>query len=289
MLRITGGCQMREKNGVMLRRRIDLPLLSYVCVACLIFCSVLRAADVSPVKVREEKTEIPTYLAGPPEPDPLFFFGRSSQGAQGPVYPYPMYDTLTGKKVSKTYTMVYLENEYVRIGILPEIGGRIFEAVDKTNNYNFVYRQHVIKPALIGLIGAWISGGVEWNIPHHHRASTFTPVQYSVEENADGSKTVWVGELEVRQRMRWAVGYTLRPGKAYFEAALPSPPGGARDGSTGNLLQPQPSGVLGPSLVLPEPGGRSRRCGRRSVGTQSGPNPGGLLQGQIRPDQDPWP
>ena len=92
---------------------------------------------------------------------------------------------------------------------LPEVGGRIFEGVDKTNNYNFIYRQHVIKPALIGLIGAWISGGVEWNIPHHHRASTFIPVQYKVEENADGSKTIWVGELEVRQRMRWAVGYTL--------------------------------------------------------------------------------
>ena len=92
--------------------------------------------------------------------------------------------------------------------------------MDKTNNYNFFYRQHVIKPALIGLIGAWISGGVEWNIPHHHRASTFIPVQYSVEENADGSKTVWVGELEVRHRMRWAVGYTLRPGKAYLEASV---------------------------------------------------------------------
>ncbi len=76
-----------------------------------------------------------------------------------------MYDTLTGKKVDKTYTAVYLENEYIRIGVLPEIGGRIFEGVDKTNNYNFIYRQHVIKPALIGLIGAWISGGVEWNVP----------------------------------------------------------------------------------------------------------------------------
>ena len=112
-----------------------------------------------------------------------------------------------------TYKEVYLENEYLRIGILPELGGRIFEGLDKTNNYNFIYRQHVIKPALISMIGAWISGGVEWNIPHHHRASTFMPVQYRVEENADGSKTVWVGELELRQRMRWAVGYTLRPGK----------------------------------------------------------------------------
>ena len=178
------------------------------------------AADPVSVKVWEEKTVIPTYLAGDPEPNPMFFFGRSSQGAQGPIYPYPFYDRLTGQRVEKTYTMVYLENEYIRIGVLPEIGGRIFEGVDKTNNYNFFYRQHVIKPALIGLIGAWISGGVEWNIPHHHRASTFIPVQYKTEENPDGSKTIWVGELEIRQRMRWAVGYTLRPGKAYLEASV---------------------------------------------------------------------
>ena len=150
----------------------------------------------------------------------MFFFGRQSQGAEGRIYPYPLYDTLTGKKVDKTYKLVYLENEYVKIGILPEIGGRIFEAVDKTNGYHFFYRQHVIKPALIGLIGAWISGGVEWNIPHHHRASTFLPVQYRIQENADGSKTVWVGELELRHRMRWAVGYTLRPGKSYLEASV---------------------------------------------------------------------
>ncbi len=179
-----------------------------------------QAAEVSPVKVWEEKAVIPTYLAGPPEPNPMFYFGRQSQGAEGRIYPYPFYDTLTGRKVDKTYTMVYLENEYIRIGVLPEVGGRIFEGVDKTNGYNFFYRQHVIKPALIGLIGAWISGGIEWNIPHHHRASTFIPVQYSVEKGADGSKTVWVGELEVRHRMRWAVGYTLRPGKAYMEAQL---------------------------------------------------------------------
>jgi len=176
--------------------------------------------EASGVRVWETKEVIPTYPAGDPEPNPMFFFGRESQGAQGPVYPYPMYDTLTGKKVDKTYTVVYLENEYIRIGVLPEVGGRIFEGVDKTNNYNFIYRQHVIKPALIGLLGAWISGGLEWNIPHHHRATTFLPVQYKLEENADGSKTIWVGELEVRQRMRWAVGYTLRPGKSYLEASV---------------------------------------------------------------------
>lgn len=204
----------------MLRKSfLSLPLC-LVVVALSIGSSLALGAEGAPVKVWETQAVIPTYLAGAPEPNPMFFFGRESQGAQGPVYPYPMYDTLTGKKVDKSYTMVYLENEYIRIGVLPEVGGRIFEGVDKTNNYNFIYRQHVIKPALIGLIGAWISGGVEWNIPHHHRASTFIPVQYKVEENADGSKTIWVGELEVRQRMRWAVGYTLRPGKAYLEASV---------------------------------------------------------------------
>jgi tetratricopeptide (TPR) repeat protein len=182
--------------------------------------AAICAAQNSTVKVWEESTTIPTYAAGPAEPSPMFYFGRQSQGAQAPVYPYPMFDVLTQKKVDRTYKEVYLENEYLRIGILPEIGGRIFEGLDKTNNYNFIYRQHVIKPALITITGAWISGGVEWNIPHHHRASTFMPVQYKVEEHADGSKTVWVGELELRQRMRWAVGYTLRPGKSYLEASL---------------------------------------------------------------------
>ncbi len=200
--------------------RMNLSRAVFLGAAFLVAATFLSAAEVSSVKAWKEQIVIPTYLAGPPELNPMFYLGRQSQGAKGRIYPYPFYDTLTGKKTDKTYTIVYLENEYVRIGILPEIGGRLFEGVDKTNGYNFFYRQHVIKPALIGLTGAWISGGIEWNIPHHHRASTFIPVQYSVEDGPDGSKTVWVGELEVRHRMRWAVGYTLRPGKAYMEAQV---------------------------------------------------------------------
>ncbi len=174
----------------------------------------------SSVTAKEQDIVIPTYLAGDPEPNPMFYFGRNSQGAAGRVYPYPLYDSLTHVKSNKTYRIVWLENEYVRLGILPEIGGRLFEAVDKSNGYDFIYRQHVIKPALIGLIGAWISGGIEWNIPHHHRASTFLPVQHAIQTNADGGCTVWVGELELRQRMRWAVGYTLHPGKSYLECSV---------------------------------------------------------------------
>jgi tetratricopeptide (TPR) repeat protein len=190
-------------------------------VAAIIFIGFVAAASAADaVKLSEQDEVIPTYPSGAPDPNPMFYFGRNSQGAEGRIYPYPLYDNLTNQKGEQTYHLVYLENEYVKIGILPEIGGRLFSAVDKTDNYDFVYHQHVIKPALIGLIGAWISGGIEWNIPHHHRASTFSPVQWRAEENADGSKTIWVGELEVRQRMRWAVGYTLRPGSSVLECSV---------------------------------------------------------------------
>jgi len=198
-------------------RRLRLVLL--LLAAAPAFLPPARAA-AGAVTVTEADEMIPTYLSGPPDPDPIFAFGRASQGAEGRVYPYPLYNNLTNRKSDQTYHLIYLENEFVKIGILPEIGGRLFSAVDKTNGYEFVYHQHVIKPALIGLIGAWISGGIEWNIPHHHRASTFLPVQSRVEANADGSKTVWVGELEVRQRMRWAVGYTLRPGRSDLECSV---------------------------------------------------------------------
>src|SRR5664279_2648700 len=214
------GSKSSLRSTFMMSSQIRLSALVALFTVFLALSTPLTAAAVPAVKVWETTIVIPTYAAGDPEPNPMFYFGRQSQGAQAPVYPYPMYDNLTGKKADKTYKIVYLENEYLRIGILPEIGGRLFEGVDKTNGYNFVYRQHVIKPALISILGAWISGGVEWNIPHHHRATTFLPVQYQLEENADGSRTVWVGELELRQRMRWAVGYTLRPGKSYLEASL---------------------------------------------------------------------
>ena len=131
-----------------------------------------------------------------------------------------MYDRLLEGKEDRTYHAVRIENRYLRITVLPELGGRILEAVDKTNGYPFFYRQSVVKPALIGMLGAWISGGVEWNVFHHHRASTFMPVQSAIAENPDGSRTIWVGETERRHRMRWVVGITLRPGRSYVEVSV---------------------------------------------------------------------
>jgi tetratricopeptide (TPR) repeat protein len=190
---------------------------AFCCLLALVL-PLLAAADS--VKLYEKNEVIPTYLSGPPDPNPMFFFGRDSQGAAGRIYPYPLYDNLSNQRGEKSYHLVYLENEYVKIAIAPEIGGRLLSALDKTDNYDFIYQQHVIKPALIGLIGAWISGGIEWNIPHHHRATTFLPVQWRTEENADGSKTIWVGEMEIRDRMSWAVGYTLHPGSSVLTCSV---------------------------------------------------------------------
>jgi tetratricopeptide (TPR) repeat protein len=201
---------------IILRRHLTALLI--IGIPVLIIPQLISAQ--SAVIVSEVDENIPTYLTGPPDPNPMFFFGRGSAFAEGRIYPYPYYDNLTNIKGEKTYRIVYIENEYIKIGILPELGGRLFSALDKTNNYDFIYRQYVIKPVLIGLTGAWTSGGIEWNIPHIHRASSFIPVQYRKEENPDGSKTVWVGELELRHRMRWAVGYTLRPGSSVIECSV---------------------------------------------------------------------
>jgi tetratricopeptide (TPR) repeat protein len=200
-----------------MKNRMTFPKLMAVIILLML---PLMAISQAPVRAWEADEMIPTYKAGPPDPNPMFFFGKQSQGAEGRIYPYPLYDNLTNVRGEKTYKLVYLENEFVKIGVMPELGGRLFSALDKTNNYDFIYKQEVIKPALIGLIGAWISGGIEWNIPHHHRASTFCPVQWSIEEYPDGSKTIWVGELEMRHRMRWAVGYTLYPGSSIVECKM---------------------------------------------------------------------
>lgn len=174
----------------------------------------------SEVVVAEEIEQIPTYPFGLADKNPIFFTGRVYQGAQGRVYPYAMRDVLSDDKADAPYRVLRLENEYVTLGIAPDLGGRIFRATDNSNGYEFFYRQHVVKPALIGMLGAWISGGVEWNIPHHHRPSTFMPVDWSTKENADGSKTVFVGETEIRHRMKWNVATTVFPGKSLVEAEV---------------------------------------------------------------------
>ncbi|MCL5997344.1 MAG: DUF5107 domain-containing protein, partial [Chloroflexi bacterium] len=173
------------------------------------------------VSAWEETIVIPTYPAPAPDPNPMFLENRVNQGASGRVYPNPFTDHVSNlHKTDQSYKAVFIENEYIQLMLLPEIGGRIHAGFDKTNGYDFFYRQHVVKPALIGLLGSWISGGVEWNWPMHHRPSTFMPVSYVIEKGADGSQTVWLSDHEPMTRTKGMVGICLHPGKAFVEARV---------------------------------------------------------------------
>lgn len=168
-------------------------------------------------EIREEIVKIPTYKIAEPEKSPLFIEKRAYQGSTGKVYPFPVTEKIYDEKELKEYKALILENDYLYVMILPELGGRIQRAYDKTNGYDFVYYNHVIKPALVGLTGPWISGGIEFNWPQHHRPSTFSPVDYAISENCDGSVTAYVGETDIMYGTKGMAAITLYPDKAYIE------------------------------------------------------------------------
>ncbi len=164
-----------------------------------------------------EPVIIDTYPAPPPDRNPLFLENRVYQGSSGRVYPEPVTDRVSDTAVPTSWEAVHLENEYLRVMILPAIGGRIHVVQDRKTGYDVFYRQNVIKPALVGLLGPWISGGVEFNWPQHHRPSTYMPSDWSIESTPEGGAVVWCSEHEPTERMKGMHGVTLRPGSSLLE------------------------------------------------------------------------
>jgi len=175
------------------------------------------ATETGTVKVWEKPVVMRSYMPAAPDPKPLFLEKRVYQGSSGRVYPLPIVDRIETEPRDHAWKAVHLENEFIRMMILPEIGGRIHVGYDKIRGYDFFYRQNVIKPALVGLAGPWVSGGVEFNWPQHHRPATFMPVEISIERGADGSVTVWCSDHDPMSRLKGMHGLCLRPGKAYLE------------------------------------------------------------------------
>ena len=173
--------------------------------------------EQGPVKAWHQSVNILTYLPDPADPNPMFLEKRVYQGSSGRVYPLPYIDRIATEGNERAWQAVHIENEYLRLMVLPEIGGRIHVGLDKTNGYDFFYRQNVIKPALVGLAGPWISGGVEFNWPQHHRPATFMPVEWEIEREPDGSATIWCSDHDPMSRMKGMHGVCLHPGKAYVE------------------------------------------------------------------------
>lgn len=173
--------------------------------------------EASTVQVRVEDLVISTYMPAPPDKNPMFLEKRVYQGSSGKVYPLPFTDRIAEKPVDRRWKAIWIENEFVRAMILPELGGRVHVFQDKTNGYDLIYNQPVIKPALVGLAGPWISGGIEFNWPQHHRPATFLPVDFEIEEHEDGSKTIWCSDHDPMCRMKGMHGVCLHPGSSVLE------------------------------------------------------------------------
>jgi hypothetical protein len=184
------------------------------CANTLVLLAVMLApavAHAGETSVRETTLEIPTYLMGPEDKNPPLWNLN--------VYPYPMQTEITRDKAIEQYRAVVLENDYIRVIVLPDVGGRIYAAHDKTNDdFDFIYHNHVIKPGLVALRGAWLSGGIEWNFPTRgHTVHTVSPVQYKIVEGDDGSVSCVVGAREWVRRMKWGVATTVYPDRSYFQ------------------------------------------------------------------------
>ncbi|MCU1585459.1 MAG: hypothetical protein JWM49_2015 [Microbacteriaceae bacterium] len=174
----------------------------------------------APVAVWSEPLTIDTYEPAAPDRYPQFLDSRVYQGSSGKVFPLPFHERIESSKNARAWQAVHLENDWMRVVILPELGGRIHIAYDKITGYDMFYRNNVIKPALVGLTGPWISGGVEFNWPQHHRPATYLPTDVAIERESDGSVTVWCSDHDPFTRMKGMHGIRLRPDSSAIEARV---------------------------------------------------------------------
>ena len=173
--------------------------------------SEVQAQTKDSVVVRTESITIPTYELGQEDPNPSFATGYRE------IYPYPLQDDLTDHRVDKAWKAAILENRYLKVIVLPELGGHVYSVYDKSFKREVLYRNHVVKYGLVGLRGAWVSGGIEFNFPNGHTVTSVSPVDFALRKNSDGSASIFVGDHEKVSRMHWFVALTLYPDRSYLE------------------------------------------------------------------------
>src|SRR5262245_31009119 len=196
-------------------KRLFLSLIM-VCLAMLAQASAQSSKDTP--RIWEAPLIIPTYELNPPNPYPALLDWQRRKWR--PVYPYPFLDSLGSEKTNKTWKAVYLENEYLRVTVLPELGGHVYQIFDKTLNRDIIYSNPVMKYGMVALRGAWVSGGIEWNFPDGHTLTTVAPIDYVMRTESDGSAAVAIGDTERVQRMQWQVILRLRPGTRVLESEV---------------------------------------------------------------------
>ena len=189
----------------------------YVLAVIIIFLAGMSCKSSKTTKIMETKEVIKTYPYGDPDPVPIMT--RSSLWGRGNrIYPYSFIDKFSRETEDREWTVVSLENPYIKVQLLPEVGGKIWGALEKATAQEFIYTNHVLKFREIALRGPWVSGGIEFNfgIVGHTPAGAH-PVDYLLRQNPDGSATCFVGTRDWPSRTRWAVAVTVPKDKAFFE------------------------------------------------------------------------
>jgi len=198
------------------------------------FCIILLATGLplmlssqswAKTKAWEGTITIPTY-GWSEDVNPKFWalegqvkFSTTVKGSI--IYPYTMQDHLYRTKKDRTYKALFLENEYLKVTCLPELGGRLHSVFDKTEGKEMFHLNNVIKPGMIAMRGAFISGGVEWNAgPQVHTVTIVSPVDALIGQNKDGSAYLEINNLEKSLRTQWTVRVTLHPGKSYLDEKI---------------------------------------------------------------------
>jgi tetratricopeptide (TPR) repeat protein len=179
----------------------------------LVILSLSIAFAQAQVRVWQDTLTLPTYEEGAPDPNPpfdAFSTGRFN-------YPYALRENLTDKPVPHAWRAVYLENEYLKCSVLPDIGGHLYTCIDKISGQPMFYANPSIKKANIGYRGAWAAFGIEFNFPVSHNWVSMSPVEFSFARHADGSASVWVGNIDRVYGMEWRVELRLRPGSTVLE------------------------------------------------------------------------
>jgi len=190
-------------------RRFRLP----ACGAGLALATLMAVAAQAQVRVWQGTMTLPTYEEAAPDPNPPFDQFETSRFN----YPYTLRDNLTGKRVDHAWRAVYLENEYLKCSVLPDIGGHVYTCIDKISGQPMFYANPSIKKANIGYRGAWAAFGIEFNFPVSHNWVSMSPVDFSFEKRADGSGVVTVGNIDRVYGMQWRVELVLRPASTVLE------------------------------------------------------------------------
>ena len=179
----------------------------FVLVIIWIICLVPVSRSQKDATIKEFKKAFPTYPFSDPNPIPLV----------EKIYPYYRYDGFTDKPVQKEWKVVELENDYIKVMILPEVGGKIWSAIEKGTGKSFVYDNHTVKFRDVAMRGPWTSGGIEANYGIiGHTPNCATPVDYVTMKKEDGSVSCVIGVLDLLTRTPWRLEINLPKDKAYL-------------------------------------------------------------------------